>query len=1003
MKMKHLFTKISLVLLCISLFAGMGVFTAYASTAHEESVASDFNSTSTELTNVSYQTLMGLNNIQWTDVMGAVASGTESVVAYILEPYHADGTQAANVTVTTRNYLSADMMLPYSGEYYVIVKGVTKNDVSGTPIIQKTSDIFTYTDEVAPIVGWVTDGTERTSVSEATVQFNWVDRLGTVKYYYAVVESGAAAPAIDTSGAGTAAVKGSENYISLTGLTSGAKDIYLVAKDQDGNESAPIMTTIPDMPHEHDFGTAHECECGVPGGHTFDATSDECSCGAIKVSEKTFPNAAFRSWVLDNITAQEEGYLSAGELAAVTEIMIDGWTMFENLIGIGYFTELTKLEAYEQELLSTLDLSQNTKLEIVIITNEIPESGLRSVSLPASVTYLNLRGHDLTSIDLSGLTELVHLNLNDHQLTSIDVSNNKKLEELHIGNNKLTSLDISQNTKLTVLNCGNNFLESLDVSKAPLLVTLYCDNNKLTSLDLTVNHALEDLMCYNNQLTSLKISDQAVMSRLHCYNNHLTSLDLSANDIISWTFRGEGQTASVTLQRNIFDMTEVDASFDGSRASSSMTGVSFSGNNLVLAQDMSQAVYSYDTGNSTFALEVTLDIQYADFSTQITELGEKLDKAVTDLSTAIEEKASAEDIQSAMDTLTAAYQEADKVLEDALQGQIDTNATAIADLQTAMTTANDALEAAISKVAADLETAKSDLQTQIDNLKSGHTTDMAALEKAISDLDQAYKAADATINSEIVKLQNEDASIKQGITDLQSALETAKTELKGLIENVQKTLDEAKADLEEAIATNKTDLIAELEALEGALKNADLVINKTIADLIAEDAAINASISALENSIANTKTELKNAIDAVTANLEAAKSELNAAITNGNAALEEKIAQLDRAYKAADTLIQGEITSFDAQIKESITALENSLAGVKSELEAAIAQVRKDLDDAKAELAQKDDELKLQLETQKDELNDKITVLIVVLSVVGVIAVGGVTVGVIALVKKRKG
>ena len=82
----------------------------------------------------------------------------------------------------------------------------------------------------------------RDSETSATVKFT-SDEAGS--YYYAVVGSDEAAPAIDTTGTGASCVSG-ENTISLTSLSgAGAKDIYIVAKDAVGNVSEKLKITIP--------------------------------------------------------------------------------------------------------------------------------------------------------------------------------------------------------------------------------------------------------------------------------------------------------------------------------------------------------------------------------------------------------------------------------------------------------------------------------------------------------------------------------------------------------------------------------------------------------------------------------------------------------------------------------------------------------------------------------------------------------------------------------------
>ena len=64
-------------------------------------------------------------------------------------------------------------------------------------------------------------------------------------YYYAVVESGAAEPEIDTTGTGTSC-NTAQQTINLTNLSgAGAKDIYIAAKDAKGNVSEKLKIEIP--------------------------------------------------------------------------------------------------------------------------------------------------------------------------------------------------------------------------------------------------------------------------------------------------------------------------------------------------------------------------------------------------------------------------------------------------------------------------------------------------------------------------------------------------------------------------------------------------------------------------------------------------------------------------------------------------------------------------------------------------------------------------------------
>ena len=78
------------------------------------------------------------------------------------------------------------------------------------------------------------------------------DRPGT--YYYAIVNHGAGAPTINTSGAGAACIAGTNTITDPANLTAGAKDIYIVTKDPEGKLSDPIAIEIP-VPNDVDLTT----------------------------------------------------------------------------------------------------------------------------------------------------------------------------------------------------------------------------------------------------------------------------------------------------------------------------------------------------------------------------------------------------------------------------------------------------------------------------------------------------------------------------------------------------------------------------------------------------------------------------------------------------------------------------------------------------------------------------------------------------------------------------
>ncbi len=80
----------------------------------------------------------------------------------------------------------------------------------------------------------------RTSVKTAEVTFFTTEEG---EYYFAVVEDGEAEPAIDTSVDGIACAAG-DVLINVTGMTEGAKDIYIAVKDVDGLVGNVLMMNI---------------------------------------------------------------------------------------------------------------------------------------------------------------------------------------------------------------------------------------------------------------------------------------------------------------------------------------------------------------------------------------------------------------------------------------------------------------------------------------------------------------------------------------------------------------------------------------------------------------------------------------------------------------------------------------------------------------------------------------------------------------------------------------
>ena len=321
----------------------------------------------------------------------------------------------------------------------------------------------------------------------------------------------------------------------------------------------------------------------------------------IPVNGTTFPDSNFRDLVSADFDKNSDGFLSAAEIGAVTDIRCR-WQCIASLKGIEYFTSLQTLDCYSNQLTS-LDLSANTALTTLNCGNNWLTS--LNVSANTALTNLDCYNNELTSLALSANTALTSLDCSKNQLTSLDLSANMALTALDCRNNQLASLDLSSNTSLTSFNCNGNQLTSLDLSANTALTTLYCNNNQLDSLDVSKNAALISLNCRGNQLTSLDLSQNTALEWLYCDNNHLTSLDIRAASIVTWYGSPQSYTITVNFDRK-FDLSSLPGSFDVSKASG-WDGGTINGTTLTVDDNAAQVTYSYDVGNSK-TMDVTLNV-----------------------------------------------------------------------------------------------------------------------------------------------------------------------------------------------------------------------------------------------------------------------------------------------------------------------------------------------------------------------------------------------------------
>ncbi|MUP46596.1 hypothetical protein E0K83_12700 [Gramella sp. BOM4] len=166
--------------------------------------------------------------------------------------------------------------------------------------------------------------------------------------------------------------------------------------------------------------------------------------------------------------------------------------------------------------------------EIVNVESKIQDL----IGIEAFINLTNLRAfsHELTSIDVSELTELIRLELVNNQITSIDVSQNTKLEVFWLETNHLSEVDLTNNANLRNIALGYNNLTEIDVTQNPDLWALTIEGNDLTSVDVSKNTEIAQIwLAENPNLTKVDFSKNTKMYGLGIYNTAIKSLDLSNN------------------------------------------------------------------------------------------------------------------------------------------------------------------------------------------------------------------------------------------------------------------------------------------------------------------------------------------------------------------------------------------------------------------------------------------------------------------------------------------
>ena len=208
----------------------------------------------------------------------------------------------------------------------------------------------------------------------------------------------------------------------------------------------------------------------------------------------------FTSFSLSNHSSIK--LLQIGNNPNLTSLTINNNSKLEKVYAY-YLTSSCTINCNNNSSLTILNVEESTGLKTL---NCYGNTALASLYLTdcSSLTTLDCHGGALTTGigDLNHCTALTTLICNNNQLTSLDVSNLSNLTELKCHYNKLTSLNVSNKTKLTTLYANANQLTSINVQGCTVLNDLNVECNKLTSLSVQGCNALRTINCCINKISA---------------------------------------------------------------------------------------------------------------------------------------------------------------------------------------------------------------------------------------------------------------------------------------------------------------------------------------------------------------------------------------------------------------------------------------------------------------------------------------------------------------------
>jgi len=310
------------------------------------------------------------------------------------------------------------------------------------------------------------------------------------------------------------------------------------------------------------------------------------------------PDDEFEQWLIDyGHDDKLDDYILTENALKVERLCADEYSV-NDFTGIEDFSSLKSLCVYWGEFKS-IDLTKNINLEHLTLQGDVPLSKL-DLSQNTKLEILDLWGNSFTNINLTNNTELRTINLSGNNLTEFTPLHFEKLVNLSLNDNNIEYLDVSENLLLESISIRNNNIETIQINHLEHLTRLGVEDNKISRLDVSKNQQLTHLGVSGNPVECIKVSeyqlsnneDDTVLGDWYWYKDDSArySLNCESDEAVSWTIFN---TQNSDIPSNKIIDIEFDSLGDAWMVTEETGFVHYDGSNWISFYDETSDLYDY--------------------------------------------------------------------------------------------------------------------------------------------------------------------------------------------------------------------------------------------------------------------------------------------------------------------------------------------------------------------------------------------------------------------------